>query len=510
MVELALLDDDAGLWRRARADRVALLVDSAAYFAAALEAIGRARHSITLLGWGFDPRTRMKPDRDGGEHGPDEIGNLLIRLSEARPELNIRLLIWKSALPISASQHFFPHRAKSWFAGTRVQFELDAEVPNGACHHQKVLVIDDAVAFSGGGDISVDRWDSTAHLDVDPRRIMPGGIEHVPRHEVMMMVDGEAAQALGDLARARWTRATGETLVACPTAEDHDPWPPFVTPMLTGARVGIARTQPGWRGEPEVREIETLHLQAIARAERSIYLENQYFTAPLVVEALKARLAEPDGPEVVLVSTEHAPSWFDQATMDRTRWTMVETLKANDPHGRFVAYCPQTSKGRFIIVHSKVSIIDDELLRVGSGNLNNRSFGFDTECDLIVETREPAARAAIAGFRAFLLAHHIGCAPAAVEAAIAAHGGRLVPAVEAVRQGHVRMKPIPPVSMGPLARFISAFHIGDPVSTHDSWRPMLRRRVLRRRVEALRPGLKPPPLPASGLQSELGEEREVV
>jgi phosphatidylserine/phosphatidylglycerophosphate/cardiolipin synthase-like enzyme len=352
MVEQSLLDNGDIVWRRAQAGRAALLVDSAAYFAAVMETLLRARRSIILLGWGFDPRTRMKPDRAGGEHGPDEIGKLLIRLSEERPELDIRLLIWKSALPISASQHFFPHRAKAWFAGTRVKFILDAAVPYGACHHQKVLVVDDAVAFSGGGDISVDRWDSTAHLDNDPRRIMPGGLQHVPRHEVMMMVDGEAAAALAELARRRWRRATGEDLDPCPPEPDHDCWPPFVTPNMTDVRIGIARTEPRWRDEPGTREIETLHLQSIARAERSIYLENQYFTAPLVIEALKARLCEADGPEVVLVSTEHAPSWFDQATMDHTRWTMVENLKAHDPHGRFAAYCPQTSRGHFIIVHS--------------------------------------------------------------------------------------------------------------------------------------------------------------
>ena len=201
------MDDEAGLntgracWRIERAGRAAVLLDSGAYFAAAIAALHRARHSILLLGWGFDPRTRLTPDAEGHEHGTDEIGLLLVRLAAARPELDIRVLIWKSALPISISQDFFPHRARLWFAGTRVKFQLDSAVPFGACHHQKVLVIDDAVAFVGSGDFCVDRWDSTRHLDIDQRRAMPGGSRHGPRHEVMMLVDGEAARALGDLAR---------------------------------------------------------------------------------------------------------------------------------------------------------------------------------------------------------------------------------------------------------------------------------------------------------------------
>ena len=61
-------------------------------------ALAKARHSIILLGWGFDPRTRLHPDGFEGPDDPDEIGHVLIRLAKARPELDIRLLIWKSAL----------------------------------------------------------------------------------------------------------------------------------------------------------------------------------------------------------------------------------------------------------------------------------------------------------------------------------------------------------------------------------------------------------------------------
>jgi len=108
-------------WRTARAARVAWLVDSQAYFSAAYDALLKARRSVLLLGWGFDPRTRLAPDGgvEGGE--PDEIGRLLLRLSEQRPDLEIRLLVWKSSLPISATQEFFSAPGASVVQGLAYQ-----------------------------------------------------------------------------------------------------------------------------------------------------------------------------------------------------------------------------------------------------------------------------------------------------------------------------------------------------------------------------------------------------
>jgi phosphatidylserine/phosphatidylglycerophosphate/cardiolipin synthase-like enzyme len=470
-------------WRTARADRAAFLIDTEAYFAAVFDAIQKARRSILLLGWGFDPRTRLFPDGYDGPDDPDEVGRILVELACARPELDVRLLIWKSALPISATQEFFPHKARRFFHDTPVHFHLDDQVPFGACHHQKVLVIDDRLAFCGGGDIAVDRWDTAGHRDDDPRRIMPKQECHAPRHEVMMMVDGEAAQVLGDVARERWRRATGET-VAPPPDAGGDPWPDHVPPHLTQVEVGVARTEPAWKGRPMVDEIRKLTLASIAEAQDIIYLENQYFTSPLVCEALAARLAEPNGPEVVLISTGQAPSWFDRLTMDRTRGTMIWRLRAADVFGRFRAYYPQTPGGEVIIVHSKVSVFDDRLARVGSANLNNRSGGFDTECELGVQCDEdPEARMTISAFRDRLVGHFMGVTGDAVAKARAEFGG-LGPAIDALnREG--RLATIEPPMMTGIGEFIAAYHIGDPSGTQDAWRLGRRRERLIREALAL-------------------------
>ena len=185
--------------------------------------------------------------------------------------------------------------------------------------------------------------------------------------------------------------------------------------------VGLARTEPAWRKRGEVRESEALHLDAIAAAKRYIYLENQYVASPAMGEALAARLGEEDGPEVLVVSTEHSPSWFDRMTMDKTRSALIRRLQGADRHGRFHAFCPETDSGKTIIVHAKCSIIDDEMLRAGSTNLNNRSTGFDTEADIAIVAAPGAAgdatRGAIAQHRWKTIAHFLAKTPDEVEAA---------------------------------------------------------------------------------------------
>jgi len=480
--ETMLLRPGETCWRRVHADRASVLLDSAAYFAAAKAAMAQAKTSIHLLGWAFDPLTQLEPDAQGGGPTDDQIGGFLKSLAFQRPGLDVRVLIWKSALPIAASQHFFPHRARACFKNTPVIFRLDGAVPLGACHHQKVLVIDDQIAFCGGGDITTDRWDTPQHLDDDTRRRMPFGGIHDPRHEVMMCVEGEAAQAMGDLFRRRWRRATGADLPPRPSeaaASQASPWPDGLAPQFTDVTVGVARTEPAWRRDPEVRESEALHLAAIAAAKRYIYLENQYVASPVIGDALAARLAEADGPEVVIVSTEHSPSWFDRMTMDKTRSALLRRLQAADTSGRFHAYCPETKGGKTIIVHCKATVIDDVLLRVGSTNLNNRSAGFDTECDLAIEAEAgpagAATRAAIAAHRTRTLAHFLDRSAADVEAAIASKGG-LAAAIEALDSGpQRRLRRLGPVRIGPFARLIATFHLGDPTAPTDSWRPWRRR-----------------------------------
>lgn len=453
-------------WRIESSPRAAFLMDNEPYYAALYSALRTAEHSIHILGWAFDPRTRLAPDGAEGPDDPDEVGHILIGLRRAKPELQVRILIWRPPLDLMAHQDIRGHRAKRWFSGTGVEFREAADAPFGACHHQKVIVIDNRLAFCGGGDIVANRWDSSAHRDVEPRRILPDHAPHPPRHEVTMLVEGPAAAALGALFRHRWAGATGEILAESPPAPTGV-WPTGAPAQLTNVQVGVVRTEPGWRGRRPIGEIRALSLACIAAARQTIYLENQYFTCRSVADALAARLAEPDGPDVILVVSGRAPNWFDHLTMDYARNPLIRRLRAADVYGRFRALSPATSAGAPIIVHSKVAVFDDSILRVGSANLNNRSEGFDTECELAIEGGTPTARNAIVAFRDTLLSHYLAIRPGEFSRVRSEVG--VVAAIDSLNR-HGRLAPL---VVGPRSwweKFVSPRNLGDPRSAEESWR----------------------------------------
>ncbi|MGH8732975.1 MAG: phospholipase D-like domain-containing protein [Burkholderiales bacterium] len=103
------------------------------------------------------------------------------------------------------------------------------------------MVIDDRVAFCGGLDLTARRWDTCDHRPGDERR-KADDTPYPPFHDLMMMVDGEAARALGTLARERWRLATGRQIK--PARPGPDSWPPDVEPQVTDAMVAISRTLP--------------------------------------------------------------------------------------------------------------------------------------------------------------------------------------------------------------------------------------------------------------------------
>ncbi len=400
-------------WAIARAQRAAFIVDAKDYFEAFYRAALRAKRSIVIVGWDFNSQTRLHHDPVAKDGPPALLGDFLNYLTRRRRGLRIHVLGWDYPVLFAHDRELPPfYGLGGWTPARRVHLRYDDTHPVGASHHQKVVVIDDAIAFSGGIDLTVRRWDCCAHAADDKRRLAYEK-PYPPFHDTMMAVDGEAARRLGELARARWRLATGHRLRS-PEVES-DPWPHELEPSATDVDVGIARTLPP-RGElPAVREIERLYLDMIAAARSTIYIENQYFTAPRIAQALERRLGEPDGPEIVLVLRLLSHGWLEEATMHVLRTRLIQRLQTADRHGRFRVYYPHVPglpEGNCVDVHSKLLIIDDALLRIGSSNLCNRSMALDTECDLVVEARGQARIAqAIGEFRDKLLAEHLDTQP---------------------------------------------------------------------------------------------------
>jgi phosphatidylserine/phosphatidylglycerophosphate/cardiolipin synthase-like enzyme len=431
-----LLTPGQTCWRVAHADQFACVIDAADYFKHVKAAMLRARHRIMLIAWDLD--ARMTFERGPKTLlGPNQLGAFLYWMLRKRPALEVYLL--KSNLRL------FPVFDGIWFGVTpvavmnqitskRMHFAVDGAHPPGSVHHQKIAVIDDAVAFCGGLDLTIDRWDTPAHQHGSRGRRTVGR-SYGPRHEVAAAVDGEAARALAEQARDRWHTATDQSL--SPVDAKHVAWPGELEPILRDVDVGIARTLPELDDRSEVREVEALNLAVIAAARHTIYLENQYLAARGIVEVLADRLREDDGPEIVIVIARRGNNPLERETMDSARHRLIQVLWGADEHRRLGVYFPVNEAGVPIYVHSKVVVADDRLLRIGSSNLNNRSMGFDSECDVAIEADPDSSehddvRRQIIFLRHQLVSEHLGVSVDEFEDALH-QCGSFLQAVEALR-----------------------------------------------------------------------------
>lgn len=456
-----ILKPGRNCWRIQRARRAAFFIDGCDYFSALRAALMRAQHSVLIAGWDFDHQIRLDPI-----NAPDEsLSALIARLVQQRPSLHVRILIWGFSTFYGANHQPALLLSQPWYSGLpRVEFEFDNNYPLGSSHHEKVVCIDDAIAFVGGIDLTAERWDTQAHDMMSPRRYEYDGEPFQPVHDLQMAVDGEVARSVSLLVRERWRQATGRQLK--PVLALNDPWPPGVPPHLFDVDIAIARTRPPYGQDPGVREVEALNIDALRVARKSIYLETQYFTAQSIGDVLAERLSQPDGPEVIIVVTKESDGLVEQFAMGSNRERLLRRLKMADSFGRLRAYCavvPMPGGGEHPIgIHSKLAIIDDRFVRIGSSNFNNRSMGADTECDLAIEAQDDTTRRAIASLRNRLLAEHIDTSEDELAEAIARNGS-IIAAIEAL---NVRARRLCPCHIDPAKGTdepISGTAILDPI-----------------------------------------------
>ncbi|VDC19931.1 putative cardiolipin synthase YwiE [Pseudogemmobacter humi] len=454
-----VMEPGRNCWRIEPAERFAFIVDAADYFVAVRKAMLAARRSILLIGWDFDARISFGDHSDGG---PERLGDFILWLADRTPALEIRLLRWDTGALKTLFRGTTLFTILRWKAHPRITLRLDAAHPLASSHHQKIVAIDDCMAFCGGIDMTMNRWDTREHLDDDPKRISPGGRHHPPWHDATSAFDGKAAGAIADLARARWKAATGEVLEPC---EDcHDCWPPGLPARLRDAPLAIARTVPKMEGVEPRHEIEEAYADMIRAARRFIYLESQYFASRRIARAVAERLLEEDGPEILVINPRAAHGWLEPLAMDTARARLVKALRRIDMHGRLGIYHPVTAGGADIYVHAKVMVVDDAVLRVGSSNVNNRSLRLDTECDVILSTDAPGCahlREGIAALRDDLLAEHLGVTPGVVGETLA-RTGSLLATVEALRGPGRSLRPYELPDLNGFTKWLADNEILDP------------------------------------------------
>jgi phosphatidylserine/phosphatidylglycerophosphate/cardiolipin synthase-like enzyme len=419
---------EPGVWRFARAERATVIVDAEGYFHHMQDAMLKAEHSILLVGWDFDTRIHLEHGRRWWQKGrirshPVRLGSFILWLNRHRKDLHIRILKWSYGALKFFGRGSMAVDLLRWAPKKRIDFKFDTAHPIGCSHHQKIAIIDDRLAVCGGIDMADGRWDTREHREYDKRRKRPRGSVYGPWHDATMMIEGEAAAALGELGRGRWERAGGPIFDPAPT-RSVSIWPDGLEVQFEDVEIGIARTRAEHNGCSQVCEIVELFEKQIAGAKRFIYAESQYFASRRIAEALCKRLAEPEPPELLIVHPQNADGWLEQQAMDHARAQLVHTLGEVDTHNRFNLYVPYTGETS-IYVHAKIMIVDDRILRIGSANMNNRSMGLDSECDVFIDCDRPGndhACEGIAALRHSLLAEHCGLELSEVGPLLKEHG----------------------------------------------------------------------------------------
>ncbi|HET9172929.1 MAG TPA: phospholipase D family protein [Actinospica sp.] len=345
---------------------VRVLVDGEAALAAMAEAIAGARSHVHVAGWFASPEFR--PTR---EPGSPTFGELLADVAERVP---VRVLLWAGPpLPVFKPTRRMSRESREGFMrGSKVRCVLDARERTMHCHHEKIVVVDDEVAFVGGIDFTAlagDRVDGSAHRPDRP----------LGWHDVATRLTGPIVADVARHFAQRWTETAGEEL------------PEVVVPRPQGTTtVQLARTVPertyrfAPRGEFTILQA---YLRALRSARSLIYLENQFLWSGEVVDVLVDKLSRPPREDFrLLVLLPTRPN--DGA--DTTRGQLGRLVAADSGNGRLLAVTIDShASGRTgpLYVHAKVGIVDDSWLTVGSANLNEHSLFNDTEVNVIV--REP-------------------------------------------------------------------------------------------------------------------------
>lgn len=418
-------------WRVARADSVAVIVDYGNYYRNLRESILKAKKSIFVLGWDIDSRIELLRGDDGAGEEAVTFFDLIVKVATENPDLKVYLNKWDYSLFFMQQRELFWMRKWTSAKLPNVYCCLDDVLPLGACHHQKVVVIDDEIAYWGGMDVALGRWDFRHHhvrnlYRADPELMELGEKKNFgPYHDIQAVLSGAAARVMAELVRERWR-------LACPSVEPVpiskvqtvDPpnvWPDSDPPDFSDIDVAIARTLPAMDAVEQTEEVIHILIDQITMAENFIYIENQFLTSPDIADALNRQLRMKPHLRVLMVSCWQPQGIMERKVMWGGRLRFRHRLeKEGVAHRTAMAHpvCCENGKKAHVRIHSKLMIVDDKFLHIGSANLNNRSMGMDTECDLTLKASTPAHREKIAAVRNDLIREHTGFSVERIEGII--------------------------------------------------------------------------------------------
>lgn len=384
--------DNDGMWvpgapEPRDGNAVDVLIDGNDALRALYDALVHVRSHVHIAGWHLAPEFRLHRD-----DGAPTVVALLQQLAE---RVEVRVLLWAGPpVPVFQPTRGSVKKVRDSLVSTgTVRCTLDARERTLHCHHEKIVVIDDEVAFVGGidlTDLSGDRWDERHH----PSRGSIGW------HDTAARMRGPIVADVAGHFRDRWQEVAAEPLPA-----------PVPQPPAGDVTVQFLRTVPertydfAPRGEFRILDA---YLRALRSAQRLIYLENQFLWSAEIVAVLMDKIRDPPHPDFRMVLMLPArPS----NGADTTRGQLGCLMEADDGAGRLLAvtlvHGPDDDNAPY--VHAKVGIVDDRWLTLGSANLNEHSLFNDTEANVMTTDPTLARRT-----RVRLWAEHLGMTEDAV------------------------------------------------------------------------------------------------
>ena len=404
------LKEGENCWRRSHIRDGAFILSGQEFFRAFRRALLQAERYVYILAWDLSESIELVRDDDFDDGHPTQMNDFVFSVLESKPELEIYILLWDYSLVYLTEREWLPFTKWREREQPRLHLKADDAINIGASHHQKVIVVDDKLAFCGGFDLSAWRWDTKEHLPHDPRRTHPGGELYQPYHDIHVALTGKAAQDLGDLCVDRWLRATGDNLPRQTSRNKDIPLPKGIHRDFGDIEVGIALTYSAYKSYQPVYQIERMYLDVIKSSRQYIYIENQYLSSHTITNALIERLREADGPEIILVLTKKT-GWLEEKTLGLLRDRLLEKLVKADKYGHFFAFYPHveddSGNESQVYVHAKLLLADDRTVVVGSANLSNRSMKVDSEVDLILNHEKPLDEVKQLLYRLFSI--HFNC-----------------------------------------------------------------------------------------------------
>jgi len=369
--EHALLANDAS-WAvggepPSTGNAIEVLVDGEEALPRMAEAIAGARSHVHIAGWCVTPDFALTADEP-----PVILHDLL---ADAARRVPVRVLLWGGApLPMyPVSRRAVRSVRDALCKDSAIVCALDTHERPLHCHHEKLVIVDDELAFVGGIDLT-----DFAGNRLDRPRHPPRG--SLGWHDVATVLRGPAVAAVSRHFGLRWNEAADERL------------PPPSEPGGVGDHeLQIVRTVPEHiykalpRGEFSILASYT---GALRSAQHLVYLENQFLWSAEIVEILREKLRNPPNDRFRLLLVLPAKP---NSGADDTTGQLGLLADADDGAGRMLActrYAVADGASDRVYVHAKVGVVDDRWLTVGSANLNEHSLFNDTEMNVV--SHDPA------------------------------------------------------------------------------------------------------------------------